>query len=773
MLLRVLFSLLVFTNTAAFSANGDPELDSLKEFRSRITRPGLIRPEPITNRAGLSPADKKLVTAALPRLDERKIDALAREFWVSPLLRAMLGLRKSFQDGDFESDDEWISESRERLRQTETNAASPSAQGRVLRDPLVLYLSQSGFNRQALSEEMVALTGREVLGGVPVADFFEDDPGRDVPAHFSRTFSPWDFGVRLASASRLDATLLGLMSNPDPFERLTSEDSDDENPDEEENAWDIVMDQLEARIASGNISLSEFSARMKASSILSGDVKRLLTAAAVTSVSARRDCALREGSWREVFWDSGDDLVLFACLGSDQSPKGPVFKIEDGDIEDGNVELSLRDGALEFRGIATSEGLLVETIVNGATIGARHLFWDDGTVRAIGAGGSPSLSGYFAKNGALEWVDRIPSDKNISQAAFYAAGSLRYLVIRNEPDVARVGGFFPSGQPKFSIPYRNGKLDGTAFWWHPSGQLAGEITFSGGKRFGIGRLTYQNGVEGFRAEYGDDQPHGRLIWRDPAGRQLFSIGFVGGKAHGLLELKAGGRIVAEARFDGGAVDGTVLLRNSKGITVATIPFKAGLETGQMVFRDGAGNSRIKSDWSDGKMTGTAESFYSGGTVASRVIFDQGKLRSWLSQRPDGTIRYKGKVASDSDGVATVDFFAVGAEPTLRCQTKDWKLEHCLAGSQKAPMPALKDLIAKIREPGDLAFKPERCGGAVRSIDVTDLIDQSGGTANVTYRVKELCRAPDLATGLDCEVELTGKAWTISECVLTDEVSSGD
>jgi hypothetical protein len=260
-----------------------------------------------------------------------------------------------------------------------------------------------------------------------------------------------------------------------------------------------------------------------------------------------------------------------------------------------------------------------------------------------------------------------------------------------------------------------------------------------------------------------------MLWRDPAGHLLFSLGYVGGKAHGLMEIRLGGRSIVEARFEGGVVEGVITLRNNRGIGVAEIPYSGGLLNGEALFRDAGGALRAKSKWLDGQVDGTTEAYYSSGNLASRCRFSKGKLIEWFSQRPDGVSRYRGTVKTPGEGSAEIDYFGGSKSAVIRCKAMEWQVEQCSAlGKAGISAPGVKDLMSHVVDAGELQFKPERCGGVVRTMDVTGLVDHSIGNVHVSYRVKELCRGEDLATRMQCDLQFTGKNWAVKSCEISDE-----
>jgi antitoxin component YwqK of YwqJK toxin-antitoxin module len=818
LLLGTICSILIHAGMS--QAAGERELAVLNAERQSLRRPTVTAPRDLNQRDGLTPEETEILAPLIAATEFKQTELAARDFWRAPIMKALADLYRGSQSESFDQDDEWISSFTETSPNEEldqyfdqyfdqrfgkrsdkhSNYGAENTQIRLSATPIV-FLSQTGFRRLQTSEELMVASGRDLLGSVPVADFCETKPGRDLPVDFSARFSPWDFGAALASSTRLDATLMDLALQPDPFDPMDSKvaaneaddnddfdviddsldhaDSDDGDelddaplPDDEDG-WKGVLAQFEDRIKKRKLSLTEFTAKIRGQKSLSQSIRRFVIAAAVASVELQKSCKIRGGAWSEMVWDGAHALDFFACRSLKGDVLGPRLTVENGDMSEGQIAFSTRAGDVEFVGVLASGTTMLKAgmLQAGKTIGFEYLFGTGGQIRA--ARNFNRFNGawfFFDQKKNLDFVQNIPFDRAHIDVSFYGDGRLRGFSHMNAASkVDYVASFYASGQPRFYLPISDGKPNGTLYWWHPSGQLAGELTYVSGKRFGDGRLIYPNGIEGFRAGYADDRPHGRMIWRDPAGNVLFSLGYVAGKAHGIMEIKQGERLVGSVRFDGGTVDGIINLRNARGVIVAEIPYKGGLLNGDVIFRDAGGMIRAKSRWVDGQADGATEAYYVSGGLASRCQFANGQLIDWSSLRPDGTPRYRGSSKDPSRGIADIDFFAGGNVSLIRCHTKEWIIDQCgSAGKTQVLAPEMRVLMGHVMDPGDLQFKPERCGGASRAMDVTDFVDQSRGHMSINYRVKELCRGADLATGLQCEVAFSGKQWSIKSCVLTDD-----
>ena len=782
-------ALTVFFVAVCLSQNalaiGDEQAKKMLSFRETLKRPVMARGATLNRRNDPQALEMNALKSSMTGEQAQKAELLAKEFWRSPLLMALASLAKPVPRNDVDLDDEWMAQ------YVETSADSIFADSEVsgLPDARLAYLNESGFARVATAVEMSAPASTDQIGPVPAADFCERSPGKDIPEDFPSRFSPWDVGSHLASSTLLDATLLQLVLKPDALdfsglndELANSDDkgmaSDDMDP-AEGAGWEGVLERFDRQMTDGSLKLTELVAKIRRDQSIDKGIRRILLAAAVSVAELKKSCESGGGRWKELTWAKSGWLEILSCRDAAGHPAGPLLAVEDGDFVEGDVEYSMTAGAFHLNALLSGAGysMVTRTYLSGKQVGSETWFGGDGSVRAVRQQSVPGSQAFiFDVKGQVEWSRSLPSTKALTDVSWYPNGAPKSFVVRSAKGVAlAMGGFHQNGNPKYWQPLIGDRADGKFLWWHPTAQIAGELDYVAGKRFGSGRLYYPNGVEGFRADYSEDSPHGRMIWRDPENKPLFTLGFSGGRPQGLLEIRYGGRTMAEARFEAGAVEGVVMLRNAHGIGVAEIPYKAGLLSGTVILRDAGGTPRVKSQWLDGQAHGDTEAFYTSGAVAANCKFDQGHLISWASFRPDSKPRYRGKVTAENDGKAAIDFFSGSDTVAFKCSAAEWDRDQCefVTGPQKVAMPSLKELIGNVKDAGSMKFKPESCGGYTRSLDVSSLVDHPTGTVDFSYRVKELCGKPNLATELQCEIDFTGKSWNIKSCVLADDDESDD
>ena len=775
---------LVISYNSAF-ASGEVENAKLKSFKPLLIRP-VVSPGPnLSKRMGFTEAESIFLKSKFSPETLKKIEATAREFWSASLLQAMASAGDAGSGRKIDPDDEWLSRYTERQIRLISDAQDQASYLPVR----LVYLSQSGFARIESSEEMTPASGRDLLGMVPVADFCERNPGSEVPVDFSVRFSPWDFGARLASTSRLHASLLDLVIRPDAFDFDEDSSVDEENDDRHESGqnapddeyehgdlvgWQAVLSRFEDKINSGTLKISELAAQTRRDQSIDQSVRRLILATAVSVQGFKKSCESQGGLWQELRWTTDRWLEFFSCRDKSGFQKGAVFAVEDGDLLTGDAIFSMSVDTFRFEAKldGAESGLSVRYDTGSQGFSSQTWFYSSGAVRAVqDYSVSPNNRIIFSANGQVESVTSLRALKGFRSLSWYSTGMPRsFELLNDDGSVSAVGGYHPNGQVKYWLPVRSGRKDGRFYWWHASGKLAGDTEFVSNKRFGRGSVYYENGVEGFQGDYADDSLHGRIIWRDPAGRPLFSLGFTSGRPHGQLEIRQGTQTIVEAKFDGGSVKGPVILRNELGLSVAEIPYEGGLLNGNVLLRDKTGMVRVRSGWLDGQLHGETEVTYASGSKAANCKFDQGHLVNWASFRPDGGFRYSGTVTTLNAGRAIISYFGGEASPVLRCKTTDWQITDCdaIVDGNFKPAPILKDLLSKVSSAGGLKFKPEKCGGSLRAFDVSPFTDLPRGKVEISYRVKELCSSRNLATGLQCHLDLNRGKWVITSCVYSDD-----
>ena len=145
-----------------------------------------------------------------------------------------------------------------------------------------------------------------------------------------------------------------------------------------------------------------------------------------------------------------------------------------------------------------------------------------------------------------------------------------------------------------------------------------------------------------------------------------------------------------------------------------------------------------------------------------------KRPSWVSYRPDASLRYSGKVESITEGRAHIQYFGGGVAPNLRCRTRDWVIEQCdsVYGGKTRSGLRLKDFARSLSENENFQFMPEKCGGYSQSFDVSPFTDRISGSLDINFRVKGSCRELGLATSVKCRADVRNVVWSARGCEST-------
>lgn len=767
-LIAVFFAIMMGASSA--DAKDDQIIIStMDRIKSRLVRPTITVVPSLGERQGVTSAERDLISKKYPVSMRKSIEETINFFWSVDLLRSLAAAGSLSFESSSESKDDWL----HRIDVTDDRMGCGIAAAAKEDRIQLTYLNAYGFKKIEDSKELVGVTGRDLFAGIPVADFCERSPGSRVPVDFALRFSPWDIASQLASSSRLEASLVNLILKPDGLavdaDLSDSSQHHHDKSDYHEHGWMDALDRLDKTIKKGALSLSDLANLTRRDQAIEQSVRSMILAAAVSAPHLRKDCERIKGVWTEVKWAAGDNLELFSCRNKNNEQVGFVFAVEEGDLAEGTITLSTLNGSFRIEAKLDAEADEFSVRYNDPTksINSEIWFTKEGAVRSvkdIAASGSRHV--FFDEKRQLVWSNVLGDDKTVRNVSWYRDGQPRSFQLTDDGGrILGSGGFFPNGRPQYWMPYQGGKKDGKLIWWFSNGKIAGELEYAGGKRFGLGSVFYENGVEGFHGEYSDDQVHGKMLWRDPSGRSLFSMAYVGGKAHGLMEIRHGGRTIAEARFHGGSVEGTVIVRNDRGMIVGEIPYQAGLLDGQVILRDASGAIRVTSNWDEGQLDGETEAWYSSNKKAGYCRFDDGHLLEWGSFRPDSAFRYAGKVNSSKEGRATIEYFAGNPSPGIRCKTEDWIIEECdvFASGKSNPMPRLRDFAKNLSLNQKFRFQPDKCGGYTKAYDVSSFTDVMDGDVQIDFRVKDSCKDLGLATSIRCKASVHAKAWSVQGC----------
>jgi antitoxin component YwqK of YwqJK toxin-antitoxin module len=122
------------------------------------------------------------------------------------------------------------------------------------------------------------------------------------------------------------------------------------------------------------------------------------------------------------------------------------------------------------------------------------------TARAAFRDGRQSMSEGYRSDGSLEWLTRELGEgrQEITRFAPGRRTEMRYEIAAGKADGASML-FFPGGQPRQSVTFRNGIPHGPARTWYETGQAESDYTYRDGQLDGTYRLYSPEGQ--ISAEY--------------------------------------------------------------------------------------------------------------------------------------------------------------------------------------------------------------------------------------------------------------------------------
>ena len=520
--------LLIFTaEFAGVSASvaSDQVIDSLDAIKRSLTRP-IATPLPILKDENVTLVAQSEV-ARLSKYNslsfsKSEIQAI-RDFWSTKTLRALVAVGGSYPR--YQHDDHhsaWFSRADVSGGDLGGGALKPSLDERIQ----LTFLSKDGYQREETSQELVSEIGPERFAGFSVADFCEPRPGSHVPVDFALRFSPWDVAVINASSSRLEASLFNLMRQPDALAidpDLVQNQAEVSTPNHDHrHVWQETLERLDKPISRQKLRLSDLARIVQRDHAIESSARQIVLGAFADASTLRTRCVRGRGVWEELRWRDRGWLELLSCRSDSQGSEGYSLLVEAGDLVEGSIVFSSSLPGLKIEAFLDADNEELSIRYESSRLALQSMIWlsKDGTVRATkDVIGGLTQHWIYDDQGRVIWANQVSSLSEIRDISWYADGRPKSFSLYDQTGLVGKGGFHSNGRPRYWQPYAFGKKSGDLVWWFSDGHRAGVLGFSGGKRFGVGRIFYENGIEGFSAEYADDQLHGQMSWRDPSGCQ--------------------------------------------------------------------------------------------------------------------------------------------------------------------------------------------------------------------------------------------------------------
>ncbi len=184
--------------------------------------------------------------------------------------------------------------------------------------------------------------------------------------------------------------------------------------------------------------------------------------------------------------------------------------------------------------------------------------------------------------------------------------------------------YWENGNIKSELPYKNGKLQGTARWYYEDGTIQQEVPYVNNSIEGLSIRYHDNGRKELEEEYKNNIRNGRATEYSYSGRRIEIKEYVNDTLNGPYRKWHGNReLQISGMFTNGLFSGTWLYYNDYGNLVGEGRYEAGMGIQRFWNPDGSLLSRVAyvNNLKQGK-----EYFYKpDGSVDYVVGYDAGEL----------------------------------------------------------------------------------------------------------------------------------------------------
>ncbi len=193
--------------------------------------------------------------------------------------------------------------------------------------------------------------------------------------------------------------------------------------------------------------------------------------------------------------------------------------------------------------------------------------------------------------------------------------------------------FYPNGQIKTLITYRNGLLDGQKAFWSSQGELLEEAYYQNGDLEGRYYQRLQDGTE-IISQYRHHRLHGleQAFYPNPGSD---------------VKVKA-----REATYADGLLDGELALYNREGIKVASSLYKQGKRDGLSTIYATDGRVMMTAEYRDDKKDGAASEYFSSGKMRRQTRFvddvEEGEEKVFYESGKPAAVRHYSKGKLDGE-----------------------------------------------------------------------------------------------------------------------------
>lgn len=184
--------------------------------------------------------------------------------------------------------------------------------------------------------------------------------------------------------------------------------------------------------------------------------------------------------------------------------------------------------------------------------------------------------------------------------------------------------YWENGNTKSELPYRNGKLNGTARWYYEDGIIQHEVPYVDDKIDGNSIRYHDNGRKESEEEYVNNLRHGKAVEYTYSGLRIEQKEYRNDTLHGkYIKWYANREVHITGEFLNGLFSGIWLYYDENGTLIGEGRYEAGHGTQRFWYPDGSLRTRV--DYVNNLRHGPEIHYYPDGTPEKIVEYDYGDI----------------------------------------------------------------------------------------------------------------------------------------------------
>lgn len=184
--------------------------------------------------------------------------------------------------------------------------------------------------------------------------------------------------------------------------------------------------------------------------------------------------------------------------------------------------------------------------------------------------------------------------------------------------------YYENGNLKSELPYKNGKLNGTARWYYEDGVIQLEVPYVDDQIEGVNTRYHDNGKKESEEKYVGNIRQGKAVAYSYSGKRIEQKYYVDDTLHGIYRKWHGnGELQITGELVHGLYEGTWLYYNEYGDLIGEGKYKAGKGMQRFWYPNGAMKSRTS--YQNNLKHGIEYNYFEDGSVNYSVEYFEGEL----------------------------------------------------------------------------------------------------------------------------------------------------